>query len=77
MGDYQEYARRLIESGMGPKRELEDRVAKPRAFGNPFKVDKDKKTMEVDEVGEMPTDTPVNGNLNPGGSTPTRKDDAA
>ena len=35
--------------GLGPKRELEPQVARPHAFGNPFKLDK-KNMSIVDEV---------------------------
>jgi hypothetical protein len=50
---------------MGPMRELEPQVAKPHAFGNPFKLDK--KSMEVDEVGELPV-----ANTSASGSSPTQ-----
>jgi hypothetical protein len=69
MGDYQEYSKRLCDIGMAPMREFEPQVAKAHAFGNPFKLDK--KSMSVDEVGEMPTgNTPANGNS--GSSSPTQ-----
>uniref|UniRef100_A0A915NWG5 VWFA domain-containing protein n=1 Tax=Meloidogyne floridensis TaxID=298350 RepID=A0A915NWG5_9BILA len=41
-----------VLEGLGPKRELEPQVARPHAFGNPFKLDK-KNMSIVDEVGEM------------------------
>nr|CAD2146044.1 unnamed protein product [Meloidogyne enterolobii] len=52
MGIYEEYMKSLNAIGLGPKRELEPQVARPHAFGNPFKLDK-KNMSIVDEVGEM------------------------
>ncbi|KAI6174997.1 VWFA domain-containing protein [Aphelenchoides bicaudatus] len=69
MGDYQEYNKRLNDIGKGPMRELEPQVAKAHAFGNPFKLDK--KSMSVDEVGEMPVAN-TNGN-SPGAASPTQE----
>lgn len=49
MGIYEEYMKSLNAIGLGPKRELEPQVARPHAFGNPFKLDK-KNMSIVDEV---------------------------
>ncbi|KAF7635547.1 hypothetical protein Mgra_00005089 [Meloidogyne graminicola] len=57
MGIYEEYMRSLNAIGLGPKRELEPQIARPHAFGNPFKLDK-KNMSIVDEVGEMNNDEP-------------------
>jgi hypothetical protein len=49
MGIYEEYMKSLNTIGLGPKRELEPQIARPHAFGNPFKLDK-KNMSIVDEV---------------------------
>uniref|UniRef100_A0A915E5X0 Uncharacterized protein n=1 Tax=Ditylenchus dipsaci TaxID=166011 RepID=A0A915E5X0_9BILA len=61
MGEYAEYMRRLAAIGAAPQRELEPQAARPHAFGNPFKLDK--KSMLVDEVGEMSAENAANSSM--------------
>ena len=50
MGAYEEYMKSLQAAGLGPQRPVEaEPLAKPHAFGNPFKIDK-KKMSIIDEV---------------------------
>ena len=50
MGAYEEYMKSLQAAGLGPQRPVEvEPLAKPHAFGNPFKIGK-KNMSIIDEV---------------------------
>ena len=55
MGAYDEYMKSLQAAGLGPQRPVEaEPLAKPHAFGNPFKIEK-KNMSIIDEVNSSYT----------------------
>uniref|UniRef100_A0A915D511 Integrator complex subunit 6-like beta-barrel domain-containing protein n=1 Tax=Ditylenchus dipsaci TaxID=166011 RepID=A0A915D511_9BILA len=59
--EYTEYVRRLAAIGAAPQRGLEPQAARTHAFGNPFKLNK--KSMLVDEIGEMSAENASNNSI--------------